>query len=50
MKYLTTCGNKYPNLIEQSKCDNIDIGHEYEFVIEITLLEYPTNDKEYVSE
>jgi integrin beta 1 len=41
VEYKTTCGGKYDTLQETSKCDNIEIGNEYNFDIEVTLLNYP---------
>lgn len=39
--YRTTCGGKYETPQDTSKCDNIEIGKEYNFDIEVTLLDYP---------
>lgn len=41
VKYETKCGNLYPDFVELSKCENIEIGQEYEFRIHVTLLDYP---------
>lgn len=39
--YETTCGGLYDNLHDASKCDNVEIGNEYEFLVHVTLLDYP---------
>lgn len=41
VEYKTTCGGKFDTPQDTSKCDNIEIGNEYKFDIEVTLLEYP---------
>lgn len=41
VEYKTTCGGKYETPQDTSKCDNIEIGNEYNFDIGITLLDYP---------
>lgn len=41
IRYETKCGDLYREFVELSKCDNIQIGQEYEFKIHITLLDYP---------
>ena len=41
VEYKTDCGGKYEQPQETSKCDNIEIGNEYNFDVGITLLEYP---------
>jgi integrin beta 1 len=44
MTYRTTCGGKYEEFVETSKCDNIEQGKDYEFYIDVTLLDYPDNN------
>lgn len=39
--YKTTCGGKFSTPQDTSKCDNIEIGNEYDFDIGVTLLNYP---------
>lgn len=39
--YETKCGNLYRYAKQQSRCDNIEIGNEYEFYVNITLKDYP---------
>uniref|UniRef100_A0A336LEA7 Integrin beta n=1 Tax=Culicoides sonorensis TaxID=179676 RepID=A0A336LEA7_CULSO len=41
VEYLTKCGDKYADYVSQSSCDNIEIGKEYEFLIQVTLLDSP---------
>lgn len=41
--YRTKCGEKFDTLIDTNKCDNIEIGKEYEFEVELTLLQYPND-------
>lgn len=43
VEYRTTCGGKYETLQDTSKCDNIEIGKEFNFEVGITLLKYPEN-------
>lgn len=39
--YETRCGNQFYSLRQQSKCENVEIGKEYEFRINITLDDHP---------
>lgn len=39
--YKTTCGGKFTTLRDISHCDNVEIGKEYEFDVEVTLLSIP---------
>lgn len=39
--YRTSCGGKYETPQDTSKCDNVEIGQEYNFEIGLTLLSYP---------
>lgn len=41
VEYKTTCGGKYETPQETSKCDNIEIGNEYDLDVGVTLLDYP---------
>lgn len=41
IRYETKCGTEFFNLREQSKCENAEMGEEYEFTISVTALEYP---------
>lgn len=41
VEYKNTCGGKDKNLWDTGKCDNIEIGQEYNFDITVTLLNYP---------
>jgi protocadherin alpha len=41
VEYKTTCGGKYETPQDTSKCDNIEIGNEYLFDLDVTLLDYP---------
>lgn len=46
VQYKTTCGGKYSEMMDLNKCDNIEIGKEYEFEVHVTLLDYPEDDIE----
>ncbi|XP_062706548.1 integrin beta-nu [Aedes albopictus] len=39
--YKTDCGGVYKTPQPTSKCDNIEIGKEYDFFVEVRLLDYP---------
>lgn len=39
--YETRCGKEFFSAREQSKCENVEMGEEYEFTISVTALEYP---------
>ncbi|KXJ82792.1 hypothetical protein RP20_CCG011337 [Aedes albopictus] len=39
--YKTDCGGGYKTPQPTSKCDNIEIGKEYDFFVEVRLLDYP---------
>lgn len=41
VEFKTRCGEKYETLRDTNKCDNIELGKEYEFDVELTLLHYP---------
>lgn len=41
IEYKTKCGEKYETPQETNKCDNIEIGNEYEFFVSLTLIDYP---------
>jgi integrin beta 1 len=41
VEYRTRCGDKFETPQETNKCDNIEIGKEYDFDVSITLLRYP---------
>uniref|UniRef100_A0A182JW23 Integrin beta n=1 Tax=Anopheles christyi TaxID=43041 RepID=A0A182JW23_9DIPT len=41
IRYTTDCGGLYHEPQPISRCDNIEIGKEYKFNVEIQLLEYP---------
>lgn len=44
VEYRSTCGGLYSSPKLTSKCDNIEIGNEYSFDIDVTLLRYPDDD------
>lgn len=48
IEYKTRCGEKYETLQETNKCDNIEIGKEYEFDVSFTLLRYPDDGEKNV--
>ncbi|KAL1375620.1 hypothetical protein pipiens_004614 [Culex pipiens pipiens] len=41
ISYKTDCGGMYTKPQLTSKCDNIEIGKEYEFFVEVRLINYP---------
>lgn len=41
VEYKTTCGGKFETPQDTSKCQNVEIGREYNFDVGITLLSYP---------
>lgn len=41
VEFKSRCGEKYDVSRDTNKCDNIEIGKEYEFDVVLTLLEYP---------
>lgn len=41
VSYETRCGNQFYSLRQQSKCENVEIGKEYEFRINVTLDDRP---------
>lgn len=41
VEYKTKCGEKYEIPQETNKCDNIELGKEYEFYVSLTLVDYP---------
>lgn len=41
IEYKTDCGGKYKEPKEINKCDNIEIGKEYQFEAKLSLLKYP---------
>lgn len=41
VEYKTKCGDKFDTPQDTNKCDNIEIGKEYEFDVVLTLLQYP---------
>ncbi|XP_062546977.1 integrin beta-nu [Armigeres subalbatus] len=41
ISYKTDCGGIYKTPQPTSKCDNIEIGKEYDFLVEVRLLRYP---------
>lgn len=41
--YKTSCGDKYESPQDTSKCDNVEIGKEYNVDIGLTLLNYPND-------
>lgn len=41
VEYKTDCGGKFEVPQETNKCDNIEVGNEYNFEVVVTLLDYP---------
>jgi protocadherin alpha len=41
VEYKTKCGDKFDTPQDTNKCDNIEIGKEYEFDVTLTLQRYP---------
>lgn len=48
VEYKTKCGEKYETPQETNKCDNIEVGKEYEFFVSLTLLQYPEDGEKNV--
>lgn len=48
VEYKTRCGGKYDTPQETNKCDNIEIGKEYEFFVSLTLLQHPEDGEKNV--
>lgn len=48
MEYYTDCGGQFPSLRKRNYCNNVTLGKEIEFFVDVTLKEYPI-DKVYVS-
>lgn len=46
--YSTTCGGKFSTLEDTNKCDNVEIGKQYDFDLTLTLLNYPENGEKTV--
>lgn len=44
--YATKCGSLYDHFRAIAKCDNIEIGKEYEFLVNVTLLDYPDDGRQ----
>lgn len=47
--YETRCGNQYFSSRQQSKCENVEMGNEYEFTINVTLNEYSKTKRDGVN-
>ncbi|XP_062137998.1 integrin beta-nu [Drosophila sulfurigaster albostrigata] len=45
MKYFTDCAGQFPSLRERSYCNNVKMGKEIEFYVNITLKDYPPDGK-----
>ncbi|EDW77875.2 uncharacterized protein Dwil_GK24312 [Drosophila willistoni] len=43
MEYYTDCGGQFPQLQKRNYCNNVDLGKEIEFFVDVTLTEYPKN-------
>ncbi|EDW03625.1 GH10404 [Drosophila grimshawi] len=43
MEYFTDCAGQFPNLRQRNYCNNVDLGKEIEFFVDVTLIDYPKN-------
>lgn len=41
--YYTNCGGLYENLREQNLCTNVEIGENFDFILNVTLVNFPSN-------
>jgi len=41
MVYYTDCGGQFPNLQKRSYCNNVSLGKQIDFYVNITLKKYP---------
>ncbi|KAH8257650.1 hypothetical protein KR038_003267, partial [Drosophila bunnanda] len=48
LEYYTDCAGQFPSLRKRNYCNNVSLGKEIEFFVDVTLKEYPI-DKNYVS-
>ncbi|ALC40339.1 betaInt-nu [Drosophila busckii] len=47
MEYYTDCAGQFPNLRPRNYCNNVNLGKEVEFYVDITLTDYPKNGSLY---
>ncbi|KAH8419247.1 hypothetical protein KR222_000066 [Zaprionus bogoriensis] len=43
LEYYTDCGGQFPSLRQRSYCNNVNVGKEIEFFVDVTLQDYPEN-------
>ncbi|XP_017120954.1 integrin beta-nu [Drosophila elegans] len=43
MVYYTDCGGQFPNLQKRNYCNNVSLGKEIDFYVDVTLKKYPEN-------
>ncbi|SPP82125.1 integrin beta-nu [Drosophila guanche] len=43
MEYYTDCAGQFPKLIKRNYCNNLSLGKEIEFYVDVTLKDYPSN-------
>lgn len=49
IRYQTTCGERYEEYHDTSTCENAQIGKNFEFLVHVTLLEYPKDESKRMS-
>ncbi|KAM8716791.1 hypothetical protein ACLKA7_003630 [Drosophila subpalustris] len=45
MKYYTDCAGQFPSLRHRNYCNNVNLGKEIEFYVDVTLKDYPKDGK-----
>lgn len=43
MEYYTDCGGQFPSLRKRNYCNNVSLGKEIDFYVDVTLKEYPAS-------
>lgn len=43
LEYYTDCAGQFPSLRQRNYCNNVQLGKEVEFFVDVTLTDYPKN-------
>jgi len=43
MAYYTDCGGQFPSLQKRNYCNNVTLGKQIDFYVDVTLKKYPDN-------
>lgn len=43
LEYYTDCAGQFPSLRKRNYCNNVQLGKEVEFYVDVTLTDYPEN-------